>query len=82
MSSKIQKWGNSLAIRIPGTIIKKANLDINSELEVEYKNQKIIIFAKKKSIKLKGLLSQITKKNLHTEDNYAKKGKEIWSGMY
>ena len=78
MSAKIQKWGNSVGVRIPKTIMEKANLSINSEIEIEYKNQKIIIFAKKKNIQLKDLLSQITKNNLHTENNYIKAGKEIW----
>ena len=78
MSAKIQKWGNSAGVRIPKTIMEKANLNINSEIEIEYKNQKIIIFSKKKSIQLKDLLSQINKDNLHTEDSYIKTGKEIW----
>lgn len=78
MSAKIQKWGNSLGIRIPKIIMEKANLSINSEIEIECKNQKIIIFSKKKSIQLKDLLSQITKDNLHAEDSYIKAGKEIW----
>ena len=78
MSAKIHKWGNSLGVRIPKTIIEKANLNINSEIEIECKNQKIIIFGKKKSIQLKDLLSQITKDNLHAEDSYMKAGKEIW----
>ncbi|MCY4513389.1 MAG: AbrB/MazE/SpoVT family DNA-binding domain-containing protein [Bdellovibrionales bacterium] len=78
MSAKIQKWGNSAGIRIPKTIMKKANLNINSEIEIKYKNQKIIIFAKKKSLQLKDMLSQITKNNLHAEDSYMKSGKEIW----
>ena len=78
MSAKIQKWGNSVGVRIPKTIMEKANLNINSEIEIECKNQKIIIFSKKKSIQLKDLLSQINKDNLHTEDSYIKTGKEIW----
>ena len=78
MSTKIQKWGNSVGVRIPKIIMEKANLSINSEIEIEYKNQKIIIFSKKKPVRLKDLLSQITKDNLHAEDSFTKAGKEIW----
>ena len=78
MSAKIQKWGNSVGVRIPKTIMEKANLSINSEIEIEYKNQKIIIFSKKKPVQLKDLLSQITKDNLHAEDSFTKAGKEVW----
>ena len=78
MSVKIQKWGNSAGLRIPKGVMEKAKLDLNSTVEIECKNQKIIIFSKKKPIQLKNLLSQITKDNLHTEDSYIRMGKEIW----
>ena len=78
MSTKIQKWGNSMGVRIPKAIMEKANLSINSEIEIECKNQKIIIFSKKKPVQLKNLLSQITKDNFHAEDSFIKAGKEIW----
>ena len=78
MTSKLQKWGNSIGIKIPKAIIEKTNLRLNSEMEIECRNQKIIIFSKKKSICLKDLLSQITKENLHPEDSYVKAGREIW----
>lgn len=78
MSGKIQKWGNSAGVRIPKTIMEKANLGLNSKVEIECKNQKIIIFSKKKPLKLSDLLSQITKDNLHTEDNWIRAGKELW----
>ncbi|MCY4320956.1 MAG: AbrB/MazE/SpoVT family DNA-binding domain-containing protein [Bdellovibrionaceae bacterium] len=78
MSSKIQKWGNSAGVRIPKTIMEKANLDLNSKVEIECKNKKIIICSKKKPLHLKELLSKITKDNLHKEDNYVKVGKELW----
>ena len=67
-----------MGVRIPKAIMEKANLSVNSEIEMECKNQKIIISPKKKSVQLKDLLSQITKDNLHTEDSPIKVGKEIW----
>ena len=78
MAAKIQKWGNSVGVRIPKIIMEKANLSVNSEIEIECRNQRIIIFSKKKPIQLKDLLSQITRKNLHAEDNHPGVGKEIW----
>ncbi len=78
MGGKIQKWGNSAGVRIPKTIIEKANLSLNSEVEIECRNQKIIICSKKKTLQLKDLLSQINKDNIHKEDIYIKAGKEIW----
>ena len=76
--AKIQKWGNSLGIRIPKSVIEKANLEENSEVEIENKDGAIIIFPRQKKESLADLLSQITKNNLHHEDEYKIEGNEVW----
>lgn len=78
MTSKLQKWGNSIGVRIPKTIIEKANLEVNSEVEIEHHDGKIIIFPLKKKIQLNDLLSQITKDNIHSEDDFSPEGNEVW----
>lgn len=78
MSAKIQKWGNSLGIRIPKSIIEKANLNENSEVEIENKDGAIIIFPSQKKLSLDNLLSQITKHNLHSESDDEVEGNEVW----
>lgn len=78
MSVKIRKWGNSLGIRIPKTVIEKVNLGENSEVEVESKNGTIVIFPVKKEYSLDSLLDQITKSNLHSEEEFKIEGNEIW----
>lgn len=78
MTSKIQKWGNSLGIRIPKSIIEKANLSENSEVEIENKDGAIIIFPRQKKLSLDTLLSEITKDNLHQESDDEVEGREVW----
>ena len=78
MSAKIQKWGNSLGIRIPKSIIEKANLNENSEVEIENKDGAIIIFPRQKKLSLDKLLSEITKDNLHKESDDEAEGNEVW----
>jgi antitoxin MazE len=78
MSAKIQKWGNSLGIRIPKSIIEKTNLHEYSEVEIEHKDGVIIIFPSKKKYSLETLLGQITQKNLHKEDDDLVEGNEVW----
>lgn len=78
MSVKIQKWGNSLGIRIPKTVIEKANLGENSEVEIESKDGAIVIFPAKKEYSLDMLLEQITKSNLHSEEEFKAEGHEVW----
>lgn len=77
MSVKIQKWGNSLGVRIPKTVIEKVNLSENSEVEIESKNGTIVIFPAKKEYSLDSLLEQITKNNLHSEEDFKTEGNEV-----
>jgi antitoxin MazE len=78
MSAKIQKWGNSLGIRIPKSVIEKMKLTENSEVEVEHKNGAIIIFPAKKKFSLQDLVGQITKDNIHQEEDLKSEGNEVW----
>lgn len=78
MSVKIQKWGNSLGVRIPKAVIEKVKLSENSEVEIESKNGTIVIFPSKKEYSLDSLLEQITKNNLHSEDDFKTEGNEVW----
>ncbi|MBK7963539.1 MAG: AbrB/MazE/SpoVT family DNA-binding domain-containing protein [Bdellovibrionales bacterium] len=78
MPVKIQKWGNSLGVRIPKTVIEKVNLSENSEVEIESKNGTIVIFPAKKEYSLDSLLEQITKNNLHSEEDFKTEGNEVW----
>lgn len=43
MQARIQKWGNSLGLRIPMHIAKKLQLHIGSPVTIEVKNGRIII---------------------------------------
>lgn len=78
MSGKIQKWGNSLGIRIPKTVIEKLNLTENSEVEVEHKDGAIIIFPTKRKLSLDDLIGKITKENCPREEDFKIEGAEVW----
>ena len=78
MSVKIQKWGNSLGVRIPKTVIEKVNLSENSEVEIESKNGTIVIFPAETEYSLKVLLDKITKNNLHSGEEFTPEGDEVW----
>lgn len=80
MEIKIQKWGNSLALRIPKAFAVQANLHKGSVVVVSGEGGKIILTpVKKEKITLKSLLSGITKENIHGEIGTEKRvGKEIW----
>jgi len=80
MQTKIKKWGNSLALRIPKLFALDANLKLNKLVDLSIDKHTIIITPiDEKEYSLEKLLEGISKNNLHEEfDTGAPVGKEIW----
>ena len=80
MQTKITKWGNSLALRIPKSFALNANLKQNELVDLSIEKEKIIItLINEKEYSLKDLLDGVTENNLHEEfDTGEPVGKEIW----
>ncbi|WP_242655826.1 AbrB/MazE/SpoVT family DNA-binding domain-containing protein [Desulfofundulus australicus] len=77
MQSQIAKWGNSLGIRIPKSIIEKVGFTEGTPVILEIVDEAIVI--RKKKYDLKALLSQVTSENLHAEiDTGYSLGRETW----
>ncbi|MEJ5188861.1 MAG: AbrB/MazE/SpoVT family DNA-binding domain-containing protein [Breznakiellaceae bacterium] len=64
MQTVVQKWGNSLGIRIPALYVKEFNLEKGSFVEITEEDGKIIIHPPKKT--LTDLLSKVTDENKHS----------------
>ncbi|TGK12596.1 AbrB/MazE/SpoVT family DNA-binding domain-containing protein [Leptospira fletcheri] len=78
MKSVIQKWGNSLGIRIPKSIADELRLNNGSHVDLKYEGDKIVIYPIGKA-NLAEKLSKITKENRHSEvDTGRVSGNEIW----
>ena len=45
MQSKIKRWGNSAAVRLPAKVLAAARLDVSSPISMVVKGRKIIIEA-------------------------------------
>ena len=80
MQTKIKKWGNSLALRIPKSFALNANLKQDELVDISIDKERIIITPiSKKEYSLDELLAGVTEDNLHGEfDTGAPVGKEIW----
>jgi len=80
MKAKIQKWGNSLALRIPKSFALKAKLRQDELVDLSIDKEKIIITPiGEKEYSLDELLEGVSENNLHGEfDTGALVGKEIW----
>lgn len=71
MRAKIQKWGNSLAVRIPKTAADKVGLKEQDAIEVAVEGDRVVILpVSKKEYSLKDLLKGVTKKNMHGEEDF------------
>lgn len=69
MNAKVQKWGNSLAVRIPQAVAKKLHLGQGSAVQVALNHStNQITITPQKGDELDELLTRITKQNLHHEE--------------
>jgi antitoxin MazE len=66
MTTKIQKWGNSLAIRLPKAFAEQTGIENGSDVRISIQDGKIILVPIKDSeLLLETLLEQITESTLH-----------------
>jgi antitoxin MazE len=79
MTTKIQKWGNSLALRIPKSYAKTINISEGTNVKLNIDENKIIISREKKqTYTLNDLLAKVSGRNIHKEIVYGKpRGKEL-----
>ena len=79
MKATIQKWGNSLAIRIPKNITKDIGVSEGSNIDIMVENGNIVLSPGKKEFSLKEILKNITIENIHSEISTGDQtGGEIW----
>ena len=80
MQTKIKKWGNSLALRIPKSFALNAKLRQDELVDISIDKEKIIITPiGEKEYSLDELLKGVSADNLHGEfDTGVPVGKEIW----
>jgi antitoxin MazE len=80
METRVQKWGNSLALRIPKPLAADAGLRDDSPVELSLVDGRLVITPMAKpGVDLEQLLAQVTESNLHGEVNTGPAmGGEIW----
>lgn len=80
MRSKVRRWGNYLAIRIPKALAVEAGLVDKATVEVRATRGILaIVLVREGTPTLKQLLSRVTAENLHDEaDLGVPEGREAW----
>lgn len=80
MTTTIQKWGNSLALRIPKSVAREMPLKSGSLVNLVVRDGAVIIeLAKTPKYHLDDLLKGVSKKNIHASvDTGPAAGREVW----
>ncbi len=79
MKSVVQKWGNSLALRIPKAMAEHIKVREGAPVEITGEKGGLWIRTSKTKKTLKELLANVTPENLHGETQTGHVvGKEIW----
>ncbi|MEP0761281.1 MAG: AbrB/MazE/SpoVT family DNA-binding domain-containing protein [Chloroflexota bacterium] len=77
-NARVQKWGNSLALRIPQTYAREIGLRHNSAVRIHLEAGRLVIEPMPR-FDLDELLAAITPDNQHGEiDTGAAVGSEVW----
>ena len=78
--TQVSRWGNSLAIRIPQSLVREAGLTPGDRLSLDVTPEgDILVRSQRRKYTLEELVAGITSKNRHSETDWgAPRGKEAW----
>lgn len=80
MRVRVQKWGNSLAVRIPKPPAEDAEVKEGTVLNLAVSGGKVVATpVQKRKFSLRQLLAKVNGRNLHAEvDSGRAVGREVW----
>jgi len=78
MTATIQKWGNSLALRIPLAVAKQIRVQEGDSVVLKVSSAGLTVKAAPKRLNLDDLLAQVTTENMHPATDWgADVGREL-----
>ncbi len=80
MRLRVQKWGNSLALRIPAAFARETGLGPGADVDLELDEGRLIITPRSNGpYVLAQLLEGVTDENLHDAlETGEPRGREVW----
>lgn len=80
MKGRVQKWGNSLAVRVPKGVAEEARLEHGSQVEISVHEGAILIAPlSRPRYRLDTLLAGVTPENVHEATDWGEaQGREVW----
>jgi antitoxin MazE len=77
--TRVQKWGNSLGLRIPKALAAEAKVGEGCPVELSIEKGALLVRPLRRRYTLDELLTQVTKSNIHGElSSGAPMGREAW----
>ncbi len=80
MTTKVQKWGNSLAVRLPKELAENLRLHEGGAVVLVQEGDALILRkGKKEHVPLSSLLKKVNARNMHGAFDWGKpRGREVW----
>ena len=79
MMTRLAKWGNSLAVRIPKHIAAEANVQDGDAVDVSIEDGTIVVRRVVKRYTIEELVADMPRDNRHGETDWGPPvGKEVW----
>lgn len=79
MKAKVQRWGNSLAIRIPKAYAADLGVTAGSVIDLDVVDAKLVVTPEPERPSLDALLARVTSENVHAETDVGPAvGREGW----
>lgn len=70
IKTAVDRWGNSLGVRLPKAIAESAGLREGDRVEISFEDSAVVIRPAKPRYTLKELLAGITPENVHPETDW------------
>ena len=79
MVTRVQKWGNSLALRIPQAFAVQAKVAVGTAVDISVEKGQLVVRPVRQRYRLRDLLKAVDARNLHAEVQTGRRvGREIW----
>jgi antitoxin MazE len=79
MVTRVQKWGNSLALRIPRSFAVQAKVAAGTAVDIAVEKGQLVVRPVRRRYRLRDLLKSVDSRNLHAEVQTGRPvGREVW----
>ena len=79
MVTRVQKWGNSLALRIPRSFAVQAKVAAGTAVDIAVEKGQLVVRPVLQRYRLRDLLKAVDARNLHKEVQTGRPvGREVW----